>query len=101
MAKGNKVLAFLGVFFSPVISIIILLASKDAYARYYAKQGLVLAIAFIVLFVGLTITIVGAFLIPILWVLCIIWWIIGLVYSLSGNMKPLPLIGKFAEKLKF
>lgn len=83
MAKGNKALAFIGVLLAPISSIIILLASKDAYAKYYSKQGLLLGIAGLVFM-----------LFPILEILVFIFGIIALVNSLSGKMKPLPVVGQ-------
>lgn len=107
MAKNSesKIFAFLGVFLTIIGFIIVILTRKDdKYAMYYAKQGLGLFIAGVLVWV---ITIILAFLLigfiigPILNVVLLILWIIGIVYSLSGEMKPIPLIGRFAEKLNF
>ncbi len=103
MAKDStsKVFAFLGIFLGLIGFVLVLLARRsDKYAMYYAKQSLVLSLAAIIVQFGLAITVVGAFLIPILWILIVILWVLGLVYSVSGKMKPIPIVGRFAEKIK-
>ena len=103
--SDSKLFAFLGVFLTIIGFIIVLLTRKnDKYAMYYAKQGLILFIALIALqIVGfvLAITLIGAPLALLLWVAWMILWIIAIINSLSGNMKPTPVIGRFADKLKF
>ena len=99
--EEGKVFAFLGVFLTIIGFIIVLLAKKDnKYALYYAKQGLVLFIAWVIIAIlGSIIPIIGWFIIlPIGYLLMFILWIIGIVYSLSGEEKPIPLIGQFADK---
>lgn len=105
MAKDStsKVFAFLAMFLVPFIGFVLVLLArrKDKYAMYYAKQSLVLSLASVILPFALVVTVVGAILLPILWLLLVILWVLGLVYSVSGHMKPIPLVGRFAEKLKF
>ena len=103
--EEGKVFAFLGVFLTLIGFLIVLLAKKDnKYAMYYAKQGLGLFIAYLVVFVAawilIFIPIIGWLIMFLLYILLFVLWIIGIVYSLSGEMKPIPLIGKYAEKLK-
>ncbi len=102
-ADDDKVFAFLGVFLTVIGFIIVLLAKKDSkYAMYYAKQGLVLFIAWMIAWVIGFLTmfiLIGFIVMPILYVIVFILWIIGIVYSLSGEMKPIPVIGKYAEKI--
>jgi uncharacterized membrane protein len=107
MAKNSesKLFAFLGVFLTIVGFIIVVLVRKnDKYAMYYAKQGLALFIAGLlvwVISVVLAFLVIGLIIGPILNVILLILWVIGIVYSLSGEMKPIPIIGKFGEKFKF
>lgn len=101
--EEGKLFAFLGVFLTILGFIIVLLAKKDnKYALYYAKQGLVLFIGWVIIAVlGSIIPIIGWFIIlPLGYLLMFILWIIGIVYSLSGEEKPIPMIGQFAEKFK-
>ena len=103
-ADESKLYAFLGVFLT-VIGFIIVLATKkdDKYAMFYGKQGLILFLAWIVVWFA---AIILAF-IPFLgWLimgaayLCmVLLWVIGIIYSLSGEMKEIPVIGQFARKI--
>jgi uncharacterized membrane protein len=101
--SDDKVFAFLGVFLTVIGFIIVLLAKKDSkYAMYYAKQGLVLFIAWMIAWVIGFVTmfiLIGFIVMPILYIIVFILWIIGIVYSLSGEMKPIPIIGKYADKI--
>lgn len=106
--KGDdsKLFAFLGVLLT-VIGFIIVFATKknDKYAMHYAKQGLVLFIAWIILwiasFILLFIPILGWLVMWLAYLGMLILWIIGIIYSLSGEMKDIPIIGQFARKLNF
>ncbi len=98
----NKGFAFLAVFLGIIGFLIALLAKRDdKYVMYYAKQSLVLFIAYVIVsIVGTIIPILGWFVIlPIGGLVCLVLWIIGLVYSVSGEKKPVPLIGGFADKI--
>jgi uncharacterized membrane protein len=97
----KKIYAFLGVFLT-IIGFIIVLATKkeDKYAMHYGKQGLILFFAWIVVWVFAMIPLIGQIF---GWIVEIGWfilWVIGIVYSLSGEMKDIPFIGQFAEKIK-
>jgi uncharacterized membrane protein len=99
--EEGKVFAFLGVFLTIIGFIIVLLAKKDnKYAMYYAKQGLVLFIAAVIVgIVGSIIPFLGWFVIlPIGNIIILILWIIGWINALSGKEKPIPWIGQFADK---
>jgi len=99
--EEGKIFAFLGVFLTLIGFLIVLLAKKDnRYAMYYAKQGLVLFIAYVIVMILGMIPIIGWFVImPIGYLVMFILWIVGIVYAFSGEMKPIPLIGKFADKI--
>lgn len=106
MAKesDSKLYAFLGVFLGIIGFVIIMLTRKnDKYAMYYGKQGLVITIAWaIVYIVGLFVPVLGWFIIfPLGSIAVLILWIIAIINSLSGKEKPTPLIGRFVEKFNF
>ena len=103
--EEGKIFAFLGVFLSIIGFAIVLLAKKDnKYAMYYAKQGLVLFVAYVI------VVIVSAVLriIPLienlignlLLIGIIILWLIGFINALSGKEKPIPIIGQYAKYFK-
>lgn len=103
--SDSLVFAWIGVFFSIVGFIIVLLARKeDKYAMYYAKQGLVLFIAYVIAvlanFVLGFIPIVGTVVSVVLWIFIVVLWLIGWISALQGTKKPIPLIGELAEKIK-
>lgn len=103
--EEGKIFAFLGVFLTIIGFIIVLLAKKEnKYAMYYAKQGLVLFIAWVIVaIVGMIlafIPILGWLVWVVLYLGMLILWIIGWINALSGVEKPIPIIGKYAEKIK-
>jgi len=102
--SDSKLFALLGVALTIIGYIIVMLARKeDKYAVYYAKQGLILFIACMIAWViGLVlgwIPILGPVIGWILNIILIALWIIGIVYSLSGEEKEIPVIGQFAKKI--
>ena len=82
--------------------IIVLLAKKNnKFAMYHAKQSLVLFIVYIIGWIILAfVPVLGWALMPVWWILMLIMTIIGIINSLTGKEKPLPLIGKYAKKIK-
>lgn len=107
MAKDSesKLFAFLGVFLTIIGFVIVMLVRKDdKYAMYYAKQGFVIFLAGVAIWavsLVLTFALIGLFIGPILNIVLLVLWVIAIVNSLSGEMRPTPLIGKFGEKFKF
>ena len=105
-AQDNKVmgiLAYLGI----LVLVPIFAAKESRFARFHANQGLVLFIAYIVLYIA--IAILAAILAVISWRLaalasvlymivgigCFVFVILGIINAAKGEMKELPLIGKF------
>ncbi|NQU79634.1 DUF4870 domain-containing protein [Candidatus Woesearchaeota archaeon] len=99
----KKVFAFLGAFLPIIGFVIAMLANKkNKYVIFYAKQGLVLGIACVFLWIA---NIVLAFIPPIGWLLMTVAWVIWIVLwltawinALSGKEKVTPIIGQFADK---
>ena len=102
----NKGMAFLGVFLTWLGFLIVFLTNKDDhYAMHYAKQGLVLGIGGVIVSVGGFalgfIPFVGWVLQGTVWVVLFVFWIIGIIYSQSGEEKDIPIVGSIAESFKF
>ena len=98
--EDGKVFAFLGVFLGIIGFIIVLLAKKEnKYAMFYAKQGLVLTIAWVILAIIAIIPILGWIVYMVGSIIMLVLWIIGWVYALSGDEKHIPLIGQYADKI--
>jgi len=79
----------------------ILMKEKDEFVKFHARQGLVL-------FIGEIATWIVFGIVPFLWFLAnllgIFWLvlsIIGIVNVVNKEKKEIPLVGKFAEKIKF
>jgi len=83
---------------------------KDPYVKYYTKQGLVLWIFDILLWVVMNFIVrlifvsifsfaIVSFLNMLIALVIIALFIIGIINALSGKEKPLPLIGDFAKKI--
>jgi len=104
--KGDdsKLFAFLAILLSILGFVIALVAKRNnKYVMFYAKQSLVLFIAGIaaeVLITLLTLSIVGIILVPVVWIIYAVLWIMALIYSLSGEEKETPWIGKYARIVK-
>jgi uncharacterized membrane protein len=101
----KKLYAFLGVFLTVIGFIIALVTKKDdKYVMFYAKQGLVLFFGWIIAgFAAMVLWVVpafGHFISGLIYLLVFILWIIGIIYSLSGEMKKIPIVGDLAEKIK-
>ena len=92
--KGIAVLSYLG-----VLCLIPLLAKKESkFAQYHAKQGLVLFIAEIVLWVVNLVPVLGQLVFVLGWIIALVLAIMGIMAVTKGEMKELPLIGGFAAK---
>lgn len=69
----------------------------DAFSKYHLRQSLGLAIIGVILsiipisafFLGMIINLVG--------LLLLVLFIIGIINAVNGQMKPLPVIGKYFE----
>ncbi len=93
---GMAILAYI-LFFIPLLTD----SKKDPFVKYHVKQGLVLFIG------GILIWILGAILpwgfrviTQILNLGLFVLMIIGILNASKGEKKPLPIIGQFAKQLK-
>jgi len=101
MAEKNNdkiIFAWLAVFFTIIGFLIALILKKDnKYIMFYAKQGLILFIGQIIIW--LLSGILGK-LIILFWIFLAILWAMAWINSLSGEEKNTFLIGDLAEKIK-
>jgi len=98
--EDNKLVAALAyiIFFIP------LLAAKDSkFAKEHAKQGLVLLIASLIIWVaGMIIPVLGWFIIgPLGSLLVLIVAIVAIIKTLQGEFWEIPYIGKYRSNFKF
>ena len=88
------VLAYLGI----LVLIPLLLKKDDDFIHWHAKQGLVLLIAYVVVWVFTMIPVIGWILGPIISLVLFVFAIIAIIQVLMGNQWQLPLLGKYADK---
>lgn len=84
-----------------IIAVILNMSKKEEYASFYIKQNLGIIILGIALRVLNVIPVLG----PVLWVvgglLLFIFWLMSFIWSIQGDMKPIPLLGdKFQDWFK-
>ena len=97
----SKTFAFLATFLSILGFIIALVAKKDdKYVMFYAKQSLVVFIAYIIAAVIKMLPGIGSILGPIAYLITSVLWIFSWVYALSGEEKDTPFIGQYINKIK-
>ncbi len=95
--EENKLIAALSYF--GLLVLIPLLAKKESpYCQFHAKQGLVLLIAWVLLGVISVIPVLGWIVGVLGSLFLLVLFILGLVNSLGGQAKQLPLIGQFGDK---
>lgn len=94
---GMAAIAYI-VFFIPLLTEY----KNDPFVKYHTKQGIVLFIAgVIVWFIGQVIPVIGWFVAPLLSIAVLVLAIMGIINAVNGAEKQLPLIGQFADQLKF
>ena len=92
--EKNKTMAILSyfIFFLPLVT-----DAKDSeFAKFHANQSLVLLIfATVGYFVAsiLTVVLIGILLFPVVGIMTIVFWVLGIINANNGEMKRLPLIG--------
>ncbi|MBW2978324.1 hypothetical protein KY331_05755 [Candidatus Woesearchaeota archaeon] len=74
-----------------IIALILNMSKKTELGSFHIRQALLLIIANIVLW---WIPVIGW----ILQIVVLIFWIMGLVYAIQGQMKEVPVIGSYAQK---
>ncbi|MCR4330613.1 MAG: hypothetical protein NUV49_01900 [Patescibacteria group bacterium] len=97
--EHNTVMAVVAyiLFFIPLLTD----AKNDPFVKYHVKQGLVLFIAYVVVMILSWTPIVWSLygLIMLLNLGLLVLLIIGIMHAVNGEQKPLPFIGKFADKI--
>lgn len=100
--KTMAILSYIPIAFIGLIVAIISISSKNnAFALYHGKQALTLYICDLgvaVVCVPLCFVCIGIPLLIALQVGALVLCIMGIVNASSGQCKPLPVIGKFADK---
>jgi len=97
--EDNKLMGILS--YIGVLCLIPLLTKKDnTFVFFHAKQGVVLFIAEVATAFVAAIPLLGWVVAPIVSIIWLILAIIGIVNVLDGKQKELPILGKYADKIK-
>ncbi len=84
-----------------IIAVVMLLVKKDSeYVRFHAKQGTVLFIGEVVLWVLQILAWFLFFVWGLVWLVLLLASIIGFIKAFSGEKYKLPVIGDLADKIK-
>jgi uncharacterized membrane protein len=98
LGEHSKIWAFVGVFFSLLGFLLVLIfQKKDKYAMYYAKHGLALFLFAVVISVLAWIPVLGYWIDLLGSILLLIAWIVSIVYAFSGEQKKIPLVTDVAN----
>lgn len=92
--EGGKVLAILS-YLIPLVFIVPLIQKDNHFSLFHAKQVLLLMIGYVIASIVATITCGVGF---ILYLPLFVFNIMGLIFAIQGQYKPLPLIGNWAEE---
>jgi len=97
--QDDKVIAALG--YIGILCLLPLLLKKNSpFAQHHGKQGLVLLIAWCLLWVGNIIPIIGQIVWAVGSVLLLILMILGIVNAWVGKMWEMPVLGEYAKQIK-
>lgn len=89
--ENNKIMAVLAY----IIFLVPLIAAKDSpFARFHTNQGIVLVIASVAASVIAVIPVFGWTIAPVIGIAVTVLAVIGILNSLNGRAKELPIIGK-------
>ena len=95
--QANKVMAILA-YFGLLVFVPLFAAKESRFARFHTTQGLILLIGgFVIWLLSTVLTFVSPFfgIIGLLNFVILIFAIIGIINAAKGEMKELPLVGKF------
>ncbi len=81
-----------------IIALIINSNNKQEYTSYFIRQNLAIYLAGILLSVIAILPILGWIISGIGSVILLIFWIMSLIWSLSGEMRPVPWFGEKAQE---
>ncbi len=98
--EDNHVLAAIGYIWL-LFLVPLLLKKDDQFCQFHAKQGLVLFILSLIVIILGGIPVLGWLLImPIGWIVVAILALLGFINALRGREWEMPVLGKYAQKIK-
>ena len=94
---GMAIVAYI-LFFIPLLTD----AKEDKFVKYHVRQGLVIFIAWIALYIlgmVLYIPFISWLIFLILRLVVLVLMIVGIMNAAQGKKKPIPMLGKMGEKI--
>lgn len=92
-AKSTVWLSYLGILFLvPLLTL-----KENAFAKFHVKQGIVLTILGVAIWIIAWIPIVGWLIGLVVWIYILVMIIMGIVNSLSGKYWKMPVLGGLAQ----
>ncbi len=99
--KDSNVWAFVGVFLGWIGFLIVLLTRKeDKFAMFYAKYGLILSIAWVIVWILAWVPIIGRWIYIVGGLVLLVVWVIAFIAALSGKEKRFPILSDLADKIQ-
>lgn len=96
--EDGKIWAFVGYWW--ILFLVPLLGKKDnKFALFHGKQGMVLFVFWVAIFILSFIPFIGGIIFLLGWIIYVILAIIGMVKSLQGQYWKMPVLGDIAEKI--
>lgn len=95
---GKNTEAALSYVLGPISGVAFLVISKDKFVRFHAMQSIVFSVAGFILNMILGFTIILALVLPILWIVEFVLWLVLIYKAWQGELYELPVIGKFANQ---
>ena len=93
-AEDNKIMGILAYLW--ILFLVPYLTGKESpFAKFHANQGCILFLVEIVAWVFLFIPFIGWLISFVLFIGCLVLAIMGIINALNGEMKELPIIGKY------
>lgn len=84
-----------------ILCLIPLLLKKDsAFAQHHGKQGLVILIVWLALWIGMIIPILGQIVWTLGSIVLLVLIILGMVNALEGRRWDMPILAKYAKQIK-
>lgn len=93
---GMAVIAYI-IFFLPLLTD----SKNDPFVKFHVKQGLVLFVAWVADSIIGMVPILGWVIAPLLAIVLVVLFVIGIMNAVAGKEKELPLIGKYASNFNF
>lgn len=98
LGLGRNTSAALSYVLGPVTGVLFLVLEKDKFVRFHAMQSIVFSVVAFVLNMVLGFTIVLALVLPILWIVEFVLWLVLIYKAWQGEEWELPVLGKFARQ---